>query len=1079
MISATINLVFRSLICYRKQHLLLAVCAAIITTIIGGAILIGDSVNLTLYRLVENRLGKVNAAVKQDKLFLRSAIADGFSPKTAALLNFDAYLMNSSGSTKIKLYGVDASFFRLSCSGEIVKIPHGSAMVNPTVSRHLKPKSNDPLIIRLVNPALPAGYQLLSAERRIVTMRFDYAGVIESSNFGDFSLENSQEIPLNVFVDREYLAKLLGLNGKCNWLITANDTNTIELTKQWSSIVRPEDLGWRLRKVDTGLIELKSNNIFLNNIILDAIVGAGIKIDKIMTGFASSISGNNTSVSYSFIGSSSSSEYPDTIEKYPNIWVSDWLAEALCLKKGDPVVVDNFDLSESTIKNKDVPITFLVSGFYRMDNNPALSSFKIDFPGLEESSNCRSWSPEILINYSSIKPIDEEFWQKYKNLPKAIISYSVAQKLWGSKSNVATSCLLYSPKSENQIFDEITKHLNFATFNLGWIPVRQQSQVAVESTINFSGLFLGLSMVIIISTILLFYMLAKLCIIARQHETIVLNLCGWSQANLFRLKIIEYSIVVLTGTLLGTIPAAFYSYAVFMAISSVWKDSIAGTEISYFITAKSLIVAWMASTFIALVVMSTAIYRHCINCINGKKRINAAPDIKYLSIPQKKCIRWGCFCFTTSIVMAIIVMIFYSSTVMIFLCSIVNLCGTLLICRHFIDSLTKLLPCHKNLIFIMGIRNLARMSNHSMTAICLLAIGIYLVAAVGVNRQGADPNNVKKSSGTGGFQYYIQTALPVPAVLSSSAEQMFFKLQNESDKLVQIKQHLESEASCLNLNRVSLPSLLGIKPDDLFKRKAFSFCSYENNNSDWLALNNSDEINVIPAIADIGVIQWSLHKKIGDYIDYPGANGITWKLKLVAGINNSVFQGNVIVSEKNFDKIFPEHRGYNVFLIDYCSQLKDPKVLMASLERYGISIETTTSRLLRYSAVQNTYLQVFLALGALGLLIGTFGVVIIILRNLLERQVELGWMSVAGFPRITIASMLFFENFATIVLAVLCAIPAIGIIVMPGLYASAAAVPWLELAIFFITLILLSGLIILITSFYAARKSLLQIIRND
>jgi ABC-type antimicrobial peptide transport system permease subunit len=236
---------------------------------------------------------------------------------------------------------------------------------------------------------------------------------------------------------------------------------------------------------------------------------------------------------------------------------------------------------------------------------------------------------------------------------------------------------------------------------------------------------------------------------------------------------------------------------------------------------------------------------------------------------------------------------------------------------------------------------------------------------------------------------------------------------------------------------------------------------------------------VIPAIADIGVIQWSLHKKIGDYIDYPGANGITWKLKLVAGINNSVFQGNVIVSEKNFDKIFPEHRGYNVFLIDYCSQLKDPKVLMASLERYGISIETTTSRLLRYSAVQNTYLQVFLALGALGLLIGTFGVVIIILRNLLERQVELGWMSVAGFSRITIASMLFFENFATIVLAVLCAIPAIGIIVMPGLYASAAAVPWLELAIFFITLILLSGLIILITSFYAARKSLLQIIRND
>jgi ABC-type antimicrobial peptide transport system permease subunit len=129
--------------------------------------------------------------------------------------------------------------------------------------------------------------------------------------------------------------------------------------------------------------------------------------------------------------------------------------------------------------------------------------------------------------------------------------------------------------------------------------------------------------------------------------------------------------------------------------------------------------------------------------------------------------------------------------------------------------------------------------------------------------------------------------------------------------------------------------------------------------------------------------------------------------------------------------------------------------------------------------VQNTYLQIFLALGALGLLIGTAGVGVIVLRNIAERQSELAWLSVAGYSRTAIAIMLFTENFIIVLLSVLCSLPAIGIILLPGFIAMNVNIPWLEIAVFFASLIAVAGMVIAASSYYAIRKSLVRILINE
>ena len=64
----------------------------------------------------------------------------------------------------------------------------------------------------------------------------------------------------------------------------------------------------------------------------------------------------------------------------------------------------------------------------------------------------------------------------------------------------------------------------------------------------------------------------------------------------------------------------------------------------------------------------------------------------------------------------------------------------------------------------------------------------------------------------------------------------------------------------------------------------------------------------IPAIADANSITYVLHKKVGDTID---VNGV--KLLLVAALDDSIFQSELIVSEAISRARFREEQGFGYF----------------------------------------------------------------------------------------------------------------------------------------------------------------------
>src|SRR6185369_7311794 len=110
------------------------------------------------------------------------------------------------------------------------------------------------------------------------------------------------------------------------------------------------------------------------------------------------------------------------------------------------------------------------------------------------------------------------------------------------------------------------------------------------------------------------------------------------------------------------------------------------------------------------------------------------------------------------------------------------------------------------------------------------------------------------------------------------------------------------------------------------------------------------------------------------------------------------FQGELLISEQNFLRIYPEEEGFRFFL------LKAPPdavpVLEDALKDYGFDIQSAQARLAGFHKVENTYLSTFRALGSLGLVLGTIGLAAILLRNVLERRKELALLRAVGYrPR--------------------------------------------------------------------------------
>lgn len=386
----------------------------------------------------------------------------------------------------------------------------------------------------------------------------------------------------------------------------------------------------------------------------------------------------------------------------------------------------------------------------------------------------------------------------------------------------------------------------------------------------------------------------------------------------------------------------------------------------------------------------------------------------------------------------------------------------------------------------LGLRNATRRSGRSLAIVGLLACGVFMVLGVQAFRRHPLRNPWSRDSGTGGFAFYGESSVPILHDLGERAGRKELGLDEEELAevgVVQFRVHEGDDASCLNLNRAQRPRLLGVLRTELQQRRAFSFAETVPGVEEdrWDLLNVDLDNGVVPAIADASTVEWGLGQNIGGELEYNDERGRAFRVRIVGIIEDSVLQGNLIIAENEFVARFPSTHGYRAFLVDAPAERTGDvgRELSSGLADYGMVLTPTPERLAAFSAVQNTYLSVFTLLGGLGLVLGSVGLGLIVVRNMLERRPELGMLRAVGFDRSRVRRLVFYEHWGLMLAGLFCGIVAATTAVVPVTRSQSEHVSYVWLFVIVVVMGINGALWVWLAATLALRGRLLEAIRSE
>jgi ABC-type antimicrobial peptide transport system permease subunit len=221
--------------------------------------------------------------------------------------------------------------------------------------------------------------------------------------------------------------------------------------------------------------------------------------------------------------------------------------------------------------------------------------------------------------------------------------------------------------------------------------------------------------------------------------------------------------------------------------------------------------------------------------------------------------------------------------------------------------------------------------------------------------------------------------------------------------------------------------------------------------------------------------------RLGDTLEYEDARGGSFEVEIAGALANSILQGSLIVPEAEFVKRFPGESGYRTFLIDAPSNRVEEvaRELSRALSAAGLELTPAAERLAAYNAVQNTYLDTFQILGGLGLLLGSAGLGVVVLRNVLERRGELALLLAVGFRRGTLRRLVLSEHAVLLWLGLGLGVLAALVAVLPALLSPGAEIPYGSLAVT-LALVMFSGMVwTWLATRVALRGRLLDALRGE
>jgi ABC-type antimicrobial peptide transport system permease subunit len=1099
----------RSLRFFWRNHLAVTIGAAVSTAVLVGALLVGDSVRFSLQRLALLRLGETEQAVVSLGRFFRADLARDLEAdipaRVAPVLMLRGLVSTDQEGARVnnvQVIGVDDSFWKLGVNPTAPgTMEAGQCFLNTHLARRLKWQAGDEVVLRMEKPSwIPRDAPMSSDKDLTVSKRLEVVTTVTDEQMGRFSIQASQVAFPTLFVPIGWLQEQVDKAGRANVLLLASKGDKPVTVEQADAQL---NANWQLADADLELRELpekKVYDLFTNRVFVDPEVAGPLRkalpeSQGILTYFVNELNVGDKTVPYSTVSAiepRAGGVVPSDM-KENEIILNAWIAGELSAKAGDTVRVKYY-VQGPMRKLDEATAEFTVRAIVPMEGSAVDPELMPRFPGLYGAKNCGEWKPGIPIDLKRLSDGDQRYWDKYKGTPKAFITLAAGQKIWNNPfGNLTGVRFSMADTSREKIETAIREAVKPSSIGLFFLPLRQQALEASQGAYDFGQLFIGFSFFLIVAALMLMGLLFVFGIEQRATEIGTLLAVGWTPGKVRRAFLLEGLVLAAIGGAIGTVAGVYYTKGALHGLSTVWQSVVSTSEIYYHATSETLATGMVSGIVVAFIVIWMTVRRQA----RMPARVLLARD------PEARAAQHSTVGGRTrrklwlagSIVMLLGALAiigtaepnaagaFFGAGGLLLMAGF-GFCGVLLQTLAMAHKQTRIGLAE------LGARNSTRRRGRSLTIIGLLACGCFMVVAVGAFRHDPTKEAEKRSSGTGGFAVFGETTVALHRDLNDAGYQDDLGLPVEKLKQVTflpMRVRQGDDASCLNLNRALTPRLLGVNPGELAQRESFTFVgTWEGIKQDaslnpWQLLAAEDPEGAVPAITDQNTIVYALHKSLGDTLVYADERGNHFKVRLVGMISSSILQGNLIIANNRFSEKYPSESGYQIMLIDM--PRGDMGSVSAELSRqlkdYGLSLQPAAERLGEFMAVENTYISIFQALGGLGLLLGSVGLGIVVLRNVLERRGELGILRAVGFRRRMLQWMILSEHWMLLVLGLVIGVVTAIVAVLPSLRAPGMELPYVSLGLTLLGMILSGMIWIWLAARAALRGQLIQSLRNE
>ena len=1149
-------------------HLTVALCTAVATGVLAGALIVGDSVRGSLRNITTERLGAIQHVLLADHFFQPDLLKRQNKVGVILLNGTVVAPQTQARASKVNVLGVTDGFFAFweeDAAPNLNKIdgqPFNAIVINEALQNELNVQVGDTLLVNMpqaadIHPEFLLGER--DASKAIQSLRLVVSDIIPTQNAGRFGLRAHQSLPQNAYISLPVLQNALGQADRVNAVFTSEE-----------NAITADELALSLEALDLNIkghdnhFDLQSQQYLLKPVLSETALAVAtensIPTLPTLTYLANTIAANDKVIPYSTIVALPidasefgkllnmhtteaqrlayqqsqeqilliddditelrrlEKEYSRLAKERPElgntatsrkqvtelrevgaamigldvrskrggeIVLNTWTAEDLGVDVGDRIAITYYSVTAEEEYITET-VVFRLKGILPIEGIAADRDIIPEFPGIHDTADMSEWESPFPIDYTLVREQDEAYWDKYGATPKAFIPLEIGKGLWKNRfGDLTTIRMEAAPDQDIQatraLFEtEFLKRIQPEQVGFQFLPLQADGLQASAGATDFGVLFGSLSGFIIIAVALLVAMLFRIGVEQRAREIGILQAVGYPLVKIRRRFLYEGATVAGIGSLLGCLLAVGYAELMIFGLQTWWLPAIGTPFMELHVNPMSL----LSGVLIALAVVMISIRLTVQQLGQTSTTALLAGETDFTELTLKQQTKQTEFSSrlaivkkvgTTLVAVLIAFFLFFDGW-------FIDTFGTWIV-DPIIDFLlltstiigvgwnafsrwlkSQRVPRRLNRIRF-ALKNAARQPGRSKTCVTTVSLACCIIVAVGANRHDAPPETE--------YAFIAESALPLHHSLNTPDGRFELGFSEKASELLSASEIFPfrvlpgEDVSCLNLYQPQKPQILGAS-DAMLDEYPWSQIRVVQ-----------PEGGKAAAIGDEKSLRWILHHNPDEDFLIQDEFGKPLSLKLVT-FENSLFQSQLIISESNFTKYFPSQSGYQFFLIKTPPALREEtaQVLEKTLGDYGFDLTSASARLASYRSVENTYISTFQSLGGLGVLLGTFGLALILFRNIIERRGELATLRAFGFRRQLLSRMLFLESCFLLAVGMLIGIVA-GLVAVLGSQGHLPSFPWVSLTI---TLLFIFGFGIIANAIAVAvalRSPLLSTLKSE